>query len=316
MEGFNKTKIPVVYLKTINSVESIIGPDTRVILYPSNTVKNFALFRFRQLQHIFINHGESDKSVNVSKILRAYDKLYLAGPLAKDRLEAADIIIPSKNIAYVGRPQLELSLEYKSKASIEPLTVLYAPTWEGFADDADYTSIGIMGVELVESLCLSHKVIFKPHPYTGSVKPKLKAYCEQIKQIVVKNGGVVELEQDIHHLMNLSDLLVSDISSVMNDYLFTKKPFMVTNPHNIPIDTFEETYPTTKASYVIADADNLTSTIFTMTTLDPKREVRDEMARYSLGDFEGGSLTRFVDQLTIDVTGDPDNNLTSSTVDD
>jgi hypothetical protein len=301
IEGFYKTNLPVVYLKTITSVESIIGPDTRAILYPSNTVKNFALFRFKQLQHIFINHGESDKSVNVSKILRAYDRLYLAGPLASDRLESAGITIPSQNIAYVGRPQLELSLERKPKANGEQLTVLYAPTWEGFADDADYTSVGIMGVELVKVLCESYRVIFKPHPYTGSVKPKLKNYCEEIKHIVSKSGGSVEIKTDIHDLMNQSDILVSDISSVMNDYLFTEKPFIVTNPHKIALDVFEESYPTARAGNIISSTADLDMVLSSIIKFDPKKADREDMKKYSLGQFKNGSLHRFTEQLSLDV---------------
>ena len=85
VQGMDATEIPIFFAHTMFDVETLyntMGGSLRVVLYPGNSRKCVESFRHSQLQHFFINHGESDKSVNQSKLLMAYDKLLVAGPLA------------------------------------------------------------------------------------------------------------------------------------------------------------------------------------------------------------------------------------------
>lgn len=300
--GFYGTTLPVLVARTLMNVERTIGPNTRLVLYPSNAQANASVLRITNLKHIFINHGESDKSVNTSKFLRSYDALYVAGEMAKQRLQQANIDIYDKSIVYVGRPQLELSL--KQSSSGQPInTILYAPTWEGFAEQANYTSIGNFSIEFIKQLCSNYRVIFKPHPFTGMVKPGLKQAIQQIIRTVTSSGGSYCPTDNIHDLMNQSDLLIGDVSSVINDYLYTNKPFIITNPSNIPPTDFVKEFPTNEAGYILSPTDDIHQLINTIASDDPKSSTRKNIKSLSLGDFPEGSLQRFTDQLAMDMKG-------------
>src|SRR5690554_3472177 len=118
-EGMPATGIPVFYARNMAHVEKVLLSGVRTVLYPANTMHNVQALRQFQLNHFFINHGESDKAVNQSKLLQAYDKLLVAGPLAHRRLLQAGLALRDGQVEYVGRPQAELMLE---RVYPEPLT--------------------------------------------------------------------------------------------------------------------------------------------------------------------------------------------------
>ncbi len=51
--------------------------------------------------------------------------------------------------------------------------------------------------------------------------------------------------------INHTDLLITDISSVVADYLFSEKPYVVTNSAGLDHETFRELYPTAAAAELL-----------------------------------------------------------------
>lgn len=309
VRGINDTEIPIFYARTMVDVETIYdaaGDGLSVVLYPANTMKNVQSLRHSRLQHYFINHGESDKSVNQSKLLMAYDKLLVGGPLAEQRLRDSGLPVRHGQIEYVGRPQAEILLDQKKEGK-EIETILYAPTWEGFVEDADYCSVREFGLSVISELASTgdYKLIIKLHPYTGHRNVEVREAMQNMKKFVADLDSVewIDAAEPIHECMNRSDLLITDISSVLNEYLVTRKPMVLMNVRNDSPQTLQDLFPSTRACYVMNKGGSITELINDISLNDSKECDRQEVRRLSLGEFPEGALQRF-ENIILETVGD------------
>jgi len=296
-DGMAETDIPVFYARNMAHVETVLGYGVRTVLYPANTMHNVQALRQFQLNHFFINHGESDKAVNQSKLLQAYDKLLVAGPLAHRRLVGAGLALRDNQVEYVGRPQAELLLEQAGQQTHQgALRVLYAPTWEGFVDNVDYSSIGKLGLGLLKALSEDRnvEVVFKPHPYTGSRKSAKAAELAEMMSFCRANGiRVEESLVSIYECMNASDLLITDVSSVLNDYLITRKPVVMCVNEMMSVLPVDELFPSARAAYKLRLGESVGELISTIVQDDTMARLRQEVRADSLGDFPEGAMAKF-----------------------
>lgn len=295
--GMLPTNITVISARTQLDLEVIFGQPTSIkkVLYPANTMKNVQALRYHHLEHCFINHGESDKAVNQSKFLMAYDKLYIAGPLSERRLHDSGIPVRTGQIKYVGRPQADMSLDIRSE--VEKIkTVLYAPTWEGYVEGVNYSSINQEGYKFCHRLLSSgkYKVLFKPHPYTGKVNRKNKIFLEKIKKLFSDHHQeIYGSETSLHELMNKSDVLICDISSVLNEYLVTQKPIVLYKPGCNNEVQFMQDFPSSKAASLIDKNIDVIEILKEIEVDDSLYEARRKIRLESLGEFPEGALARF-----------------------
>jgi hypothetical protein len=295
------TAIPIFTAKGHRQMEALLDGKSSIktVLYPANPMKNVQALRYFHLNHYFINHGESDKAVNQNKLMMAYDKLLLAGPLSEQRLRNAGLPLRKDQVEHVGRPQAEILLDQVEKSS-DIKTILYAPTWEGYVQKVDYSSIGPLGYTLCKQLLESGKynLIFKPHPYTGGVNGKKAHYLKDIKALCERHGAKVWGEDaSLHELMNQSDLLICDISSVLNEYLITQKPIVLCKTGQQDIESFLGTFPSSRAATVFEEGHNALDVIANIEQRDERQEERARVRRESLGDFPEGALARFAQVL-------------------
>lgn len=296
-EGMPRTEIPVIYARNMAHVERVLDSGIETVLYPANTMHNVQALRHFRLNHYFINHGESDKAVNQSKLLQAYDKLLVAGPLAHRRMLAAGLKLREDQVEYVGRPQAEMQLERVATGSETTIRrILYAPTWEGFVDHVNYCSINKLGLQLLKQLAgrKDCEVVFKPHPYTGSRRAVQKSYLATMKSFCKSHGiRVEESLVSIHECMNNSDLLITDVSSVLNDYLMTRKPIILCiNDWMTKLDLAGD-FPSTRAAYLLQDGNGVGKVLDEIKQGDALRDVREAVRKDSLGDFEESSMEKF-----------------------
>ena len=114
--------------------------------------------------------------------------------------------------------------------------VLYAPTFEGYAESMNYSSLLTMGAPLIERL-LEHDppvtVWFRPHPSTGVQRADIRATRQRINALIRSAGAphrTVDDDPDESLLDSLvgCDLLITDVSSVSSDFLHTEQPIVVT----------------------------------------------------------------------------------------
>jgi len=169
LDSLAPTDLPVVLIPSGVTVMETQLASVRVAFYPANTSKNIHLLREPGMKHVFIGHGDSDKVSSINPFTKAYDEVWVAGKAGRDRYARAAVGIRDDAIVEVGRPQLDALAHTDAERGTGPLTVLYAPTWEGWNDEAFVSSIVEMGPTLIAKLLAKPdvRVIYKPHPFTG-----------------------------------------------------------------------------------------------------------------------------------------------------
>jgi CDP-glycerol glycerophosphotransferase (TagB/SpsB family) len=180
------------------------------------------------------------------------------------------------------------------------LTVLYAPTWEGWTNDPAHTSLVRTGPKLIERLvaCANVRVIYKPHPFTGTVSNDAAGADARIRASLSRAGGnhrtVVGASPTLYECFNQADLLVADISSVLSDFIFSEKPYIVPNLTGQSEDAFRTAYPTAGSAYLLDPAaDQIEAVLDLIRHNDPLVADRRKLKHYLLGPDEPDAVTRF-----------------------
>jgi hypothetical protein len=309
LEELLPTSTPVLVLPKARDVEFMQVPSITVALYPTTVIKNNHMIRLRGIRHVFINHGDGDKAVTYSPLHRVFDEIWVAGQAACDRYLRRGEGVRPEQLVTVGRPQLA-HIEARpgpvpAPSDERPVTVLYAPTWEGNFDGVDYSSVAPMGERLVDGLLTADvpvRVLFKAHPATGTRLPRAAAARAAIEDRLRAAGGgheVVGTEPDaLYRAFNEADLLVADISSVVADFLASRKPYLVTNPRDVAEADFHRDFPSTAGAGIIArDCSNLASALHDALGADVLRERREELATYFLGAPVADPVEHFADEV-------------------
>jgi hypothetical protein len=292
------TDRPVILRRTIDDLDDLIVPSVRGVFYVNNSIRNNHMVRYSHLTHIQLLHGESDKAASVNPVMRMYDKDFVAGQAAIDRFAERGIAMPRDMFRIVGRPQVE-SLRQMAQpiGGIEQKTVLYAPTWHGLQRETDYSSLAL-GARIVEGLLSSGcTVIFRPHPYSYRSR-HFSAMCDGIGHILEVDalrtgrahvhGDKAERQWGIVDCFNAADAMVTDVSSVVGDFLFSGKPMAMVSMHEAAED-FRQTFPSARAAYVIDGRDpglaGLDGVLDEMLGADGLSSVRARLKAYYLGTF-------------------------------
>jgi hypothetical protein len=351
LEGLAPTTLPVACIPDGVAVMRAGLFSARVALYPANTLKNMHLLREPGIKHVFIGHGDSDKVSSINPFTRVYDEVWVAGQAGRDRWARARVGVRDEAIVEVGRPQLDSVHPVGSAPLPERLTVLYAPTWEGWNDDKFFSSITRMGPLLVRALLDMHpavRVIYKPHPFTGMRDPRAARSHEQIAAMLseanreptgasddpqlaalIAEMGVAKLSvaesrrldaawssrywttlPDSRHVVvdgqrptlydcfDYADVLISDVSSVVSDFLASGKPYVCANPQGISEEEFRQENPTAGAAYLLGpDCTELAGIIDLVRGADPMAPQRTALREYLLGPESPSSLERWKDAL-------------------
>ena len=142
------------------------------------------------------------------------------------------------------------------------------------------------------------RIIYKPHPLTGTVDPSARRASEAIVALLSGAGPehevVLGAERSLYDCFDESDALVSDISSVVSDYLASEKPYFVANTAAQDEDTFRAQNPSAAAAYLFGPgADGLANGLAAARSDDPMRVRRHEVRVYLLGDSDVEAMTRF-----------------------
>ncbi|GGT18722.1 hypothetical protein [Streptomyces purpureus] len=363
------TGVPVICVPKAEYLARVEMPELRVTLYPGNAGKNVHMLQRAEVKHVFIGHGDSDKLASSNRVSKVFDEIWVAGRAGRDRYERIKHAVSHNQIVEVGRPQL-MSLHRWTGSVAQPIpTIIYAPTWEGWTDDACYTSVIPAGEKLIQTL-LSHerqlRIIYKPHPLTGTRSPAAAAAHRRIITLLQEDNArrfgrkvtdsksaarklaridkrIADLSErgvrspypdltehertarirrsrnqagalywsaipdEAHHVIldripslndcfNHSDLLIGDMSSVVSDFVATRKPYAIFNLEGLPDNEFRNEQRTAYASYLLdSECNGLSEAIDAM--LSPDRDVmapyREQLKEYLLGPDYPPSVVRF-----------------------
>ncbi|MBX7268070.1 CDP-glycerol glycerophosphotransferase family protein [Micromonospora sp. Llam7] len=311
------TRLPVVCVPPGADFMNLDKSGIRAALYPANAGENIHLLREPGMKHVFLGHGDSDKAASVNPFCRVYDEVWVAGPAGRERHARAGVGVRDCDVVEIGRPQLAGVRGGGAEPGNRPFTVLYAPTWEGWlAGDPFHTSVALMGERIVAGLLATRpevRLIYKPHPLTGSRSSRVRAAHERIVQRIRRAGGDVEattLHGTTHRVVtgsvptlvdcfNQTDLLVGDVSSVVSDFVQSQRPYVVANPAGLPDDEFRRAFPTSRAGYLLAaDCGELEKIVaVTRAGDDPMTEARRELKSYLLGPAQADPMDRFAEEV-------------------
>ncbi len=232
--------VPVHHAPNVDALEAFLARQpVRAILYVNQNQANFSAMRFADPAHVFICHGESDKAYMSSNQLKAYDRVFIAGAAARERIARKLLEFDDSTLLEVGRPQVDVDFPGPTMPRDGRTVVLFAPTWEGDRASMRYSSVSSHGPALVRSLVATgrHRVIYRPHPRTGIVLRAVgEAHDQIVKTLREANrtdptaGHVVDTEGGFGWQLAASDVAVMDISAVAYDWLATAKPLLVTRP--------------------------------------------------------------------------------------
>lgn len=294
------TRVPVVYAPSPRNLEQVTLPGIGVGFYLAYGEKNAHLLRDPALKHVMLLHGDSDKATSTNAQARGFDEVWVAGQAAIDRYLAAGVGLAADRFVVIGRPQVEPLLTAGPREPGAPVVVLYAPTFEGYYAETAHSSLDTMGPAMVRRLLERFpdvQVWFKPHPASGVVRPAMLAAIAEIEGLLATGPHVVvdrRPELTLTDCLARADVLVSDISSVVSDYLATRRPVVVTNPAGLAPDDFRAAYPSQRGSYLVApDLAGFDEAIADALGPDPLRPEREALVGYLLGDLPDGPQAAF-----------------------
>jgi hypothetical protein len=276
--------------------------DAKVALYCNNSMRNFQSLLEPRMLHVHINHGESDKQSMASNNAKSYDRVFVAGEAAVQRIATGLLEFDLDRLVRIGRPQLDLRRD-RVLAPTDRRTVLYAPTWKGDADYNNYSSVDRFGPEVVCNLLAvpDVRVVYKPHPrVTTSEDPDVRAAHAEITALL--SGEHVALpEADILAVMPDCDAMVTDVSSVGLDWLYlrTEKPIFITDRH-LDAERLRQEVPVSRCADVLEEVDvaELTELIAARLDYDEHHLARVAMRHHYFDDVKvGDSTVRFITEV-------------------
>jgi len=233
-----RTTLPVLVAVDFAALRKLYEKlDAKVVLYCNNSPSNFDSLLEARVLHVHINHGESDKQSMASNNAKSYDRVFVAGEAAVQRIATGLLEFDTSRLVRIGRPQLDLRRE-RVLAPSERRTVLYAPTWEGDADYNNYSSVDRFGPELVRGLLAlpDVRVVYKPHPrVVTSEDPGVRTAHREITALLTREHVALP-DADILAVMPDCDAMVTDVSSVGLDWLYlcTDRPLFIADRHDDP----------------------------------------------------------------------------------
>jgi CDP-glycerol glycerophosphotransferase (TagB/SpsB family) len=292
-----------VYSRRIGELERFVDDqDLRIVFYVNQNTRNFQMFRFGRMWHVFINHGESDKIYMTSSQYKAYDYAFVAGQAALDRLGKKiwnyDL---DRRVFPIGRPQTDHLRENLPVKRDDRIVVFYAPTWEGDRPTMAYGSIESHGVELARAVVASpaHRLIYRPHPRSGVNSREYGAAHRRIVAMIEEANAKDPSAQHLYDVggelgwqIAFADVQVTDISAMIYDRLATGKPLIVTRPA-APSAQVDESGFLGSAEWLLAENAGQVLEVVDRVMNDP--DVQPQLAfwsNYHFGDTTPGAATR------------------------
>jgi CDP-glycerol glycerophosphotransferase (TagB/SpsB family) len=159
----------------------------------------------------------------------------------------------------VGRPQLQAMEVIEGPVLQKRPTVLVAPTWGGSALGEQLSSLSTNPEIVKHLISQGARVIFRPHPFCKNT-PAGAATIKKVQNLLAADnaangaghiyGAAAETNITVNEAANLSNMIVSDLSGIMSDWLFSLKPYLLVSMDQ-SAEAFAERYPMGRAGVVV-----------------------------------------------------------------
>ncbi len=281
-----------------------IPPSVTGAFYPHGAAKNTEFIEGSDATHVFLGHGDSDKPLSASERVLQYDVITVAGQAAIDRFAASGVHVPAEKLRIIGRPQTEGIVATTDKPR-QPATVLYAPTWRHADDSLNVSSLAVADRIVQELLDRGCTVHFRRH-FAGVNHAEAESMIVRVNGLLAADAeatgrphqwGPDAMNRPLIEAFNDADVMVSDVSGIVVDFMASLKPFVMYAAQFDDADAFRASHPTARGAYVIdAALQSLGSALDDAFGDDPLATVRSEQAAYFLGgDDRAEPAQRFMD---------------------
>lgn len=188
-----------------------------VLLLTTPGLDVYQLKKVRTVKHYsHIVHMTSDATAYRLFGLDYFDSVLLSGDYQKKDIQYLENLrnLEKKELVTVGCPYLDEAFSNLNKyEKTDEFTVLVSPTWGPSGLLSKY------GQKLLESLATTGwKIIVRPHPQSKSSEADL---LEKLTEHFKDNKNIIwDYEKDNMIAMSKSDIMISDFSGIIFDYVF------------------------------------------------------------------------------------------------
>jgi hypothetical protein len=264
----------ILYAHSALDVEEVLSKlqSLKTIFHMSNSGNNIHILRFNKYKHIFIGTENFDRDAQVTKMLKAYDELWLTSQASIDKI-SKQIDISDLTIKKIGKPQLNhLMVEKK-----EPNSFLYL-----LPNDDKLFDLNILKL-IIEYISEKNFTISFVVAKNLKISNKFLAdFQKQLNEFALIQG----LNYKIYNELT-DDLLIANQNIICDLYNYNQK-FLASNnivyiykPNDISIETvFKDKYISFDGFYSFSSVDEL---IYILNNDDNMKEIREEFIEYWIG---------------------------------
>ena len=185
---------------------------------------------------IYIGHGMGDKKFGEGdngRLLESYDYHFISGPKHLEKLKDSGVDIPESRRVEIGNLRFDgyvnrsgeraRILASRGIADTGRKNILFAPTWKWGAG-----TLQRYGRIFAGELTKEYNVIIRPHSHDRKYIPGLRRWASRKGVENLYFSDSTDLARyDVMDDFIISDLMISDTSSILYEYLITKKPIIV-----------------------------------------------------------------------------------------
>ena len=258
----------------------------------------------KKCKTIFIGHGTGDKKYeNDPNDLKSYNYHFITGPKHLKKLNDVGINIPSENLIKIGNMQFDDYVNDKLDSREKILdnlgvvdrnrkNVLYAPTWR-YGKGTLKTHV----YKFCKEITNKFNLIIRPHFFGSQHIPKIKLWTKlnRIKHVYFSNPANLK-RNNIMCDFKISDILISDTSSILYEYLITCKPIIVVkNDYNKLLHNMPDEMNIMKAVYIYGNSDQEISKLIKDALVQHKyKQVYKDMLNHCFYFNDGKSVERAI----------------------
>lgn len=206
------------------------------ILYCSNRIDLDIDYKAKT---IYMEHGISDKPIGVDNVqtslkrLMKYDTLLISSPKNRIKYETAGVPFSTEKFQEIGFIKFdnyqklfnvrEVEFERLKIIDRKRKNILYAPTWR-FGNGTFHK----YGKKFAKEISKEFNLIVRLHSNEMKYARKFKKWLKKnnLQHVYISNSKDV-INADVLNDFVISDLMIGDMSSVVYEFLVTKKPIII-----------------------------------------------------------------------------------------
>lgn len=273
--------LSILFAKSALDIEAVLTslPNLKSIFFMSNHANNIHVLRFNDYKHIFLGSENSDRDSQITKIIKAFDELWLPSQSSIDKL-SQKIDISNLDIHKIGRPQFQFLLNRSYERKEKSLIFI-------ISSDSSIRSSSSITKEVIESTPKDYHINFVFDTKIDNRSLLFNGFQKQLSEFCLLNNR----SYSIHHSLN--DGLLAQCQFIICDTINYQQKFLAANaliclyvPHNImPESFFANKYISFNGIPQFSNATELTSIFDNYEILKEKQDV---FAEY----WQGNSYTK------------------------